>query len=312
MQAMEICRKFYESFGKRMIEENFPEYANRIAVGLCGQGSECLGFDDQISADHDYEVGFCIFLTKEDEKEIGFKLERAYAKLPREFMGLKRQTVSAVGGNRRGVMTIDDFYARFLGSTEFGKDISDWFYLPPHALLNASNGEVFYDGLGEFSAIRNAIKKGYPDDVRKKKISACLINMAQSGQYNYERTAKRGETGASQLAIFEFVKHAISVIYLLNNAYEPYYKWAYKGLRNLDKLSDLEFSLIGLTEQGNSPREISQKLEIIEDVSKMIITELKAQGLTKATCNNLETHAYSVQDGICSPQIRNMNIFDGI
>ena len=53
-REVELARAYYEQFGKRMIREQFSEYADRIAVGLVGEGSECLGFDDMLSEDHDY------------------------------------------------------------------------------------------------------------------------------------------------------------------------------------------------------------------------------------------------------------------
>lgn len=312
MQGLEISRLFYEQFGKAMIENDFCEYKDRIAVGLVGEGSECLGFDDDISRDHDFEAGFCLFLQKEDYEKFGFKLERAYSKLPKEFMGVKRSLVSAVGGNRHGVLVIDDFYKKHLGVSEIPNDLSWWLYVPSSSLLNASNGEIFVDNLGKFIEIRNVLKKGYPEDIRRKKLAGHSIFMAQSGQYNYKRCIERGENGAGQLAIFEFVKNAISTIYLLNNQFEPFYKWAYKGLRNLSILGDLEMSLVGLTELENSSKTIQTKLEIVEDISSMIISEFKKQGLTKATCNNLETHAYSILDSIKNVEIRNMHVMDGI
>lgn len=312
MHGIEIAKQFYLEHGKKAIEENLPEYANRIAVGLAGEGSECLRYDDDISKDHDFDAGFCLWIPKEDEAEYGFKLERIYAKLPKEFMGLKRNTVSPAGGNRRGVLTIEEFYSRLLGATSAPDSTERWFYTPSYMLLSASNGEVWSDPLGEFSKTRNIISKGYPDDVRKKKIASHLAIMGQSGQYNYSRLVSRGETGAAQLAIFEFVKHAISVVYLINNRYEPFYKWAYRGMRDLPLLSDLELSLSAITELGNSKKEAQGKTEVIEDIATEILGELRNQGLSTATCNNFDTHAYSVTDKIVDPDIRNMDIMAGV
>ena len=60
---LERSREFYETVGKEMIHTHFPEWENRIAVGLVGEGSDCYGFDDEISMDHDYAVVFvCGFL----------------------------------------------------------------------------------------------------------------------------------------------------------------------------------------------------------------------------------------------------------
>ncbi len=311
MKGLELSEKYYNQFGKPMLENDFPEVFDRIAVGLVGEGSECFGFDDGVSTDHDFEAGFCLWITEEDEREFGFKLERAYAKLPNEYNGYKRSILAPVGANRHGVMVIDEFYSRFLGDKSINC-VSQWLNIPSHYLATACNGKVFKDDLGEFSKVRQLLLKGYPEDVRRKKLSANAIMMAQAGQYNYGRCISHGERGAAQLAVFEFVKSAISTVYLLNNKYQPFYKWAYKGMRNLEILSDLEFSLTGITELANDGVQAKDKAEIIEDISKLIISEYKKQGLTKATCNNLETHAYSIQDGIKNANVRNMHIMEGI
>lgn len=312
MKGIEIAERFYNEFGKPMIEKEFSTVSDKIAAGLVGDGSECFGFDDELSVDHDFDAGFCLFLTQKDYDKFGFKLERAYAKLPKEFMGLKRKVLSPVGGNRKGVIIIDDFYKKYLGAPNAPDSIKRWLYTPSYSLAAASNGKIFVDKLGVFSSVRNQIKQGYPEDIRLKKLAAHTLLMAQSGQYNYERCVKRGETGAAQLTIFEFVKNAISAVYLLNNVYEPFYKWAYKGMRNLPVLTELEMSLTGLTELGNGKTQAKTKLEIIEDIAAEFIKEFKRQNITSATCNNLETHAYSVTDKIKDGEIRNMHVLEGI
>ncbi len=312
MQGLDISREFYLKFGKPMLEEQFSNVIDRIAVGLAGEGSECFGFDDKISQDHDFDAGFCIWITAKDEEKFGFQLERAYSKLPKEFMGLSRSILSPVGGNRHGVINIEKFYTRFLGTATVPSTVEQWLYIPTYSLANATNGEVFMDNLGVFSAIRNELKKGYPEDVRRKKLSAHIIFMAQAGQYNYSRCVSRGELGAAQLAIFEFVKHAISAIYLLNNQYEPFYKWAYKGLVKFEILGSISDALQGLTELDNSPQNAKLKQEVIEDISALIITELKNQGLTKSSGNDLENHAYSILNSIKDNTLRNMHIMDGV
>ena len=312
MKGLELARKFYEEHGQEMIATRFADVADRICIGLVGEGSECLGYDDEISTDHDFEPAFCLFIAKEDEKKFGFELERAYSKLPKQFMGYERQKLSAAGGKRHGVIVIDDFYKKFLGAANAPDTIKRWLYTPSQSLLNASNGEVFRDDLGLFSAIRNEIKKGYPRDIRLKKIAAHTIFMAQAGLYNYPRLIKRGEAGASQLAVFEFVKNAISVIYLLNNRYEPFYKWAYRGMRELEILGNLCSPLAALTELGNSPEESAAKVETIEEIAQLLINEYRKTGISDSASNELEAHAYAIIKGIESIELRNMHIMQGI
>ncbi len=312
MKGLEYSREYYNKYGKTMLDGQFSDIKDRIAVGVVGEGSECLGFDDEISRDHDFDFGFCMWLTEKDYEGFGFKLERAYSKLPREFMGLTRDTLSPVGGKRRSVMTIGDFYTHHLGTPSVPESLDFWLYTPSYALLNASNGEVFADSLGSFSSIRERILCGYPEDIRLKKLAGHTLLMAQSGQYNYNRLLARGERGGAQLAIFEFVRHAISAVYLLNNSYEPFYKWAYRGLLHLDVLSDIGELLTSLCELDNSKKIAAVKSELIEDIASMFAGVYREKGLSSEKSNELERHAYMICDKIRDPFLRNMNILEGI
>lgn len=295
-----------------MLEEQFPDDVARIAVGLVGEGSECLGFDDEVSTDHDFEPGFCLFITREDERRFGFPLERAYAKLPSTFCGLRRERVSPVGGSRHGVIVIDDFYQKLLGAPSAPDTAERWLYTPSASLACATNGEVFRDDLGVFSAVREQLLAGYPTDVFLKKLAAHTVFMAQAGQYNYERCMRHGEHGAAQLAIFEFVRHAVSAIYLLNGVFEPFYKWAYRGMDTLATLSELKNPLISLTELGNEPLEFESKLETIEEMAALFIEEFRRRHLTNLTGNHLEQHAYAIQDKMKDPYLRGLHIMEGV
>ena len=48
MKGMELARSYYEQYGDQ-IRGMFPQYADRMAFGLVGEGSECYGYDDDIS-----------------------------------------------------------------------------------------------------------------------------------------------------------------------------------------------------------------------------------------------------------------------
>ena len=312
MKGLELARAYYREYGEKMLQEQFADVFDRITVGLVGEGSECLGFDDDLSVDHDFEPGFCLFLDEEDERKFGFKLERAYAKLPKEYEGLKRSLMSPAGGNRRGVIVTEDFYEKLLGTKTAPGEPFDWIRIPETYLSVASSGEIFKEGTGKFMDVRRVLLQGYPEDVRKKKLAAHLAFMGQSGQYNYTRCVLRGESGTAQLALYEFVTHAIGAVYLLNKKYCPFYKWAFRGMRELAKLSDLEQPLAYLLETGNDKADFETKQGIVEDVASALITEMKSQSLTDAMCNNLDTHAYSVTDKIKDGSLRNMHIMDGV
>ena len=274
-------------------------------------GSECLGYDDEISRDHDFEPGFCIFVP--DEEVIGrkalFELERAYAYLPKEFEGIQRPAIAPVGGRRRGVISTGDFYLDRIGRRKGFENDMDWFGVPDFYLAEATSGEVFFDGYGEFTRIRNSLLE-MPECVRLKKLAGHLLLAAQSGQYNYMRCIKHGERAAAQLAAAEFVREIMACMFLLEKRHIPYYKWSFRALSELKTFSgqydSLEF-LISSQNDGDLPQ---IKAEVIEDVSAAVAKELAAEGLSAAPAQDpfLEAHAYEVNKAICDPAIRELNI----
>ena len=66
MKGLELCRAYYLRCAREELRRRFGARAERIAAGLAGEGSECLGFDDEISRDHDFGPGFCLWLADED------------------------------------------------------------------------------------------------------------------------------------------------------------------------------------------------------------------------------------------------------
>lgn len=306
MKGIELSRAYFEEYGKPMIQNGFAEYIDRIAVGLVGRGSECFGFDDEISADHDFEPRFCIWLTDEDEQSFGFKLFRAYSKLPKEFQGTHCRERSLVRSKEKGVYTISEFYSAYTGRGGAPECWQDWLYTPSHYFAEATNGEVFCDPLGEFTRIRELIKNGMPEDVRLKKIASCALRMAQSGQYNYKRCIAHGELGAARLALDEFVRNASELAFLLDHRHAPYYKWIFRAMRELPRMGHFAEMLEALI---TLPSDETLQIELmIEDISSRFIDEFKKQGITEATCGYLESHAYSVNDMIKNADIRNLHV----
>ena len=104
ISGIELSKKFYMEYGDSMIKEKFPEYVDKIAVGLVGEGSERFGFDDKYSMDHDFGPGFCMWVTKSTYAKIGQQLQEEYDKLPKTYIGVtRRDTAMAKGrvGDRR-------------------------------------------------------------------------------------------------------------------------------------------------------------------------------------------------------------------
>ena len=240
--GMALCKAYYEAYGKPMLEEKFPAYLDRIAVGLVGEGSDCFGYDDEISRDHDWGPEFCMWITEEVAREIGGKLQEAYEQLPDTFMGYQR-AASTQGKGRRGVQTINGFYGRLLGEGDWEKaseqsepDLSQgfWQQAADASLAAAVNGRVFQDSQGIFTAVRRELQKGYPEQIQYLKLAESVAAFSQAGQYNYGRMLKRQDHVTAQMMLGDCLKAAAKLVYYMENQYPPHDKWLVKGLEYLE------------------------------------------------------------------------------
>lgn len=319
-------KAFYEDYGASMIHTLFPDYEKRIAVGIVGEGSDCFGFDDAISTDHDYEVGFSMWLTDEDYSKIGVELHREYEKLVLAYgkeyaVGFEKNDKqvrvkpnSFIDG-RRGVETIGDFYGNILGrqlyseiSAGLVRD-SVWIATDDQVLATASNGILLRDDLGEFSLIRERILDYYPERVWRLKIAEQLHIFSQNAQSNYPRMMARNDYVTANICVAQGVKSAMALTYLLNRVYAPYYKWMSRGMDNLERLTGVKNLLSDISTMecqkdawknySYSSSDVNMKDKIVvffEAVAALILSELNRQGLVSGKDTFLEIYCNEIKD----------------
>ncbi len=304
MKGLELSRLYYEQIGRPALEEHFPELLPQMAMGLAGEGSECFGFDDELSRDHDWGAGFCVWLDRPDYQECGAQIQAVYDALPGEWAGYPARRESPEGQGRVGVLCIQDWYARYTGTPGGPRTLDEWRRVPEAFLATAVNGEIFSDPLGRFTAIRRRLLEGYPEDLRLKKLAARAAVMAQAGQYNYPRCVKRGETAAAGLAQAEFAKAAMSMAYLLNRRYAPFYKWMHRGLRGLLKLPRLYDQIEALFRAGSAAE------ELVEGICLNAAAELRRQDLSNSRDPFLLAHSAELMSRIRDMELRKTHIME--
>ena len=95
VRGLDLAERYFRECGRPWLAERCEDRCERIAAGLVGAGSECFGFDDEISRDHDWGPGFCLWLPAEDFRAIGPRLREEWAALPATFEGFdaRRESV---------------------------------------------------------------------------------------------------------------------------------------------------------------------------------------------------------------------------
>lgn len=306
MKGLDISREYFNNTAKNALEEYFPELFPRLAAGLAGNGSECFGYDDEISRDHDWGADFFIWVQECDAPRIP-----ELAQWKRQLLMFNppkyARTRSEYGANI-SVLTCGDFFKQLIGISDYPEDILQWFKVPENNLAMCVNGEVFMDNAGDFTAIRERFLQYYPEDFRLKKISAKCMAIAQTGQYNHMRMSKRGETATVFTVIAKFIDSVTGMIFLLNRVYRPYYKWEKRMMHSLpilgaeigaliDKLiHNLHFDEAGLKHQQ----------EIISRICTLIHNELKRQELTSSDDWFFSTHGEEVRRRIKNQVLRSL------
>lgn len=293
MKGLEAARKYYDTYGRAMIDEQFPEIAGYTATGLVGYGSECYGFDDEISRDHDYGPSFCIWLPREIYVRYGKAVQAAYDALPKKFLDLPERVEEPQGKGRVGALCLEDFYRGILGRETLPQTDAEWLMIPEEALSTAVNGCIFEDRLGQFQAFRKGLLGYFPESVWRRKLADALAKASQAGQYNYDRAMRRGERVAAELALTEFVRESMRLVYLLNRIYTPFYKWMYRGLRDLSTGGEIG-DMLALLYQTDSE---ADRILIIEAVCNIIVQILNEKGLSAGQDNFLQDHVGEVLAG---------------
>lgn len=266
--GLKLAKEFYETYGKPMITEKFGKYENRIAVGLAGRGSDCFGYDDEASRDHDWGPDFCLWVTDETWADIGEDLQRAYEALPAEFRGCRRAP-RVNGKNRRGVIRISEFYRGLVGTDRY-REI-DWRSVSDTSLAAAVNGRVFRDDEGVFTAFRNQLLQGYPEEIFYLKVAEAAAKYAQTAEYNFSRMLDRGDELSAGLMLWDGIREAMRLQLYLDGKYPPHDKWLHRSLleseggRQVDAILREMAALLGYVIAGRPGETMAQLGQVKTD-----------------------------------------------
>lgn len=300
MTGMELSRRFWQEVLQPALRRDFPGLLPQIAAGLVGNGSECFGFDDALSQDHDWGTEVLLWLPDAAEEDIPqlARWKQSLLKSHPEFP--QRNRVYSEAG---GIFTRGQFYRQLLGYENGPRTVREWFSIPEENLAMAVNGQVFYDGTGEFTALREYLRSQRPEALRRKRIAARCMMLAQTGQYNLERCVRRGQFVTASTTCSKFTEEAIWLVFLLNRVYKPYYKWEFPAMLRLPRLAGQIAPLLEeLTALGGWEDAACRKRQVcIDQICAAFVEALREDGLSDAEDPFLAVHGQAVQASIQDP-----------
>jgi len=243
--GLAIGRLFYRDIIEPVIQKVAPDI--KYAAALIGPGSEVLGFDTALSADHDWKPRVSIFLGDDDFSSHGKLVAKAIAEsLPETYRGFPiagfPSDVSHIGDVRyQTVFSVRQFWQMYIGFDINQKiNTQDWLTFPEHMLLGLTSGEIYRDDTGELTRTRERFAY-YPNDIRLYMAAAEWSHIAQEEAF-LGRTGDVGDEIGSRLIAGRLIRHIMRLCFILEQKYCPYTKWfgsAFSRLACAEQISPL-------------------------------------------------------------------------
>jgi Domain of unknown function (DUF4037) len=288
--GMVLAEEFYREVVKPILDAEFPGLL--YSAALIGQGSEVLGLDTDMSADHNWGPRGMLFLTPDDYASKKDAIHDIFSKkFPKTFRGYPTNfsepdpedngtqslipSRSDVINHRVETFTLHGFFNDYLG-IGIDKELEsiDWLTLPQQKLLSIASGRVFHDGLG-LEAIRQRFS-WYPYDIWLYMLASVWARIGQD-EHLLGRAGKAGDENGAAIIGARLARDIMRLAFLMERQYMPYSKWFGTAFTKLKSAAGLEPCITKALHAG-SWKEIEKNLcsayEIIAEMHNALkITE---------------------------------------
>ena len=251
MPALELNRRFYSQSVRPALDKHFPNLPH--AAALIGYGSEVLGFDTEMSMDHNWYPRVYLFVREKDQGLIPSIHEMLKDELPHEFLGFPVDTVPVPDepGTRWmkekhygpvdhavAITTVRDFTLDTLGwDVNDPLTAVDWLTFPSQILRTMTAGAVYFDNAGELTRLREALA-WYPQDTWLYLLASTWDRIGQE-EHLMPRAGFEGDELGSAIIGSRLVRDIMSLSFLMEKQYAPYPKWFGSGFSQLSCSGEL-------------------------------------------------------------------------
>lgn len=255
--GLELSRQFYQDSVRPVLDQSFPGLPHSAA--LLGRGSEVLGFDDEMSRDHNWEPRVLLFLRDDDHARDGDAIgETLRQGLPDRFRD---------HATTYEIATLRSYFLKNLDIDVDGEiGVHDWLTFPEQQLLMITAGAVYHDEVG-LQAVRDRFAY-YPHDV--------WLYLLVAGWWRIHpelnligRAGFGGDELGSALIGSRLVHDLMHLCFLMEKRYAPYSKWLGTAFSRLVCASELSPLLSRVLRAEAWPERENALMEAYEKVAAM-------------------------------------------
>ena len=277
--GMELSRRFYWEAVRPVLDRSFLGLPHSTA--LIGSGSETLGFDDEMSTDHNWGPRVQLFLRPDSWESLAEDIDAALRhELPHSFLGyptnfsdpdpddggtqVLEDTESGPVNHLVETTTISRFFGRYL-NFDIDRTIcpADWLTFPQQKLRTIMSGGIFHDDIGLETG--RARFGWYPPDLWRYLLAAGWARIGQD-EHLMGRAGLVGDELGSALIAGRLVRDVMRLCFLMERQYAPYAKWlgtAFAQLESATALTDRLLAVLGAGAWQDRDRLLSEAYRVV-------------------------------------------------
>ena len=281
IKGLELSRLFFEEAVRPVLASEFPRL--RYAAARLGTGSEVLGFDTEMSADHEWGPRVDLFVGEADYESASAAVgETLRHRLPHRVRGYPTSFTNTDPSDnvqhlderdegpvdhKVSVFTPRGFFIYYLDfDIENEMEPADWLTFPGQKLRTITSGRVFHDEVG-LEEIRRRFAY-YPEDVWLYLLASAWVRVGQE-EHLMGRAGMVGDEVGSALIGSRLVRDLMRLCFLMERTYAPYAKWlgtAFKQLACAAELSPHLSAALSAREWRERERHLAAAYRIVAEM----------------------------------------------
>jgi hypothetical protein len=274
---IDVSRQFFEQIVKPILQAHFPEETAQTAFGVFGYGSEALRLDDAYSRDHHWGLRIDALMPEEVfETRRQAIMETLRANLPDSYQGHSLREAHLAGAGL-APDNLTAFLRRTIGLDHAPTTYAEWLSIPEEDIIHVVNGEVWYDPLGRFTAIRETFHHYYPEPVRLRRIAHWCRYFSGMGTYALKRAILRHNEFYATTRFSNAIRLGIQLAFLLDKQYFPYDKWLMAYLERLPRLGEPLLPIVN--EAVKLSTSWQRKLALLHQLADVLDQTMVADGI---------------------------------